>query len=450
VDIPGWQLEEELGVGGNGTVWRACREDGSGPFALKVIKSSNIATEPYRRFVQEIEVLRRLGDFAGVLPLIDAHLPEQASKADRPWLAMPVATPMAASLNEQSLETAVMAMQAVADTLARLQADHDIGHRDIKPGNLYELNGRWLVGDFGLAHAPDLSDLTQSGRPLGPRHFAAYEMLVNPAGADPHPADVYSLGKTLWVLATGGRYPPEGPQSTRVRGFRIADFRSDPRSLALDRLLERMTRMHPPDRPSKREVADELERWLALPLPSNVEFEAELMTRLRAGLADELAQRDENERLLEGARGFIRRFQERFRPINEFLLSIRSDAEIDVETDEAAWNLLEIHEYGRRSLHRHVRMSRIFSGDINVFPLEMKVARSIELLDDGRIHINSFVIVALAGVFRPGHHWQSDGHSALVESIETDQMLDTSITELGEQVRIGLEQFAQRIGAPDS
>jgi len=147
---------------------------------------------------------------AGLLPLLGSHLPDHPSKADRPWLSMPIATPIAKSLAGRPLTDVVAAVAAVADTLACLQADFDIAHRDIKPGNLYELDGDWLIGDFGLIALPDAETLTQDGRQVGPAHYTAYEMILSPTTAEPHPADVYSLGKTLWVLATGQAWPPEG------------------------------------------------------------------------------------------------------------------------------------------------------------------------------------------------------------------------------------------------
>ena len=116
---------------------------------------------------------------------------------------MPVATPIAQSLGGRPLADVVEAVATIADTLARLQADFDIAHRDIKPGNLYELDGVWLIGDFGLIALPDAETLTHDGRQVGPAHYTAYEMFLSPTTAQPHPADVYSLGKTLWVLATG-------------------------------------------------------------------------------------------------------------------------------------------------------------------------------------------------------------------------------------------------------
>src|SRR5919197_3124805 len=147
-----------------------------------------------RLVVQEIEFHRSLGVFPGVLPLLDAHLPERPSTADRAWLSMPVAKPIAVALADAPLETIVAAFAEIAATPPRL-AKRGVGHRDVKPGNLYEFGGQWLIGDFGLVAAPDLAELTRSGRALGPAHYTAYEMILDPATADPLRADVYSFGR---------------------------------------------------------------------------------------------------------------------------------------------------------------------------------------------------------------------------------------------------------------
>ena len=117
---------------------------------------------------REIEFLRSLGDFPGVLPVIEAYLPDNPSRQDRPWLAMPIATPISVALADASLDDVVRAVAVLASTLTRLAEEHQVGHRDIKPGNLYELDGGFLVGDFGLIDVPDLDELTRSGKPLGP------------------------------------------------------------------------------------------------------------------------------------------------------------------------------------------------------------------------------------------------------------------------------------------
>ena len=67
-----WTLGEELGSGGNATVWKATRPELDAPVALKVVKTHRGDREPYKRFVNEIEFLRSLELTAGVLPLLDA------------------------------------------------------------------------------------------------------------------------------------------------------------------------------------------------------------------------------------------------------------------------------------------------------------------------------------------------------------------------------------------
>ena len=256
-----WTLHETLGRGGNATVWKATRTESETPVALKLINTTKVEKEPYQRFVREIGFLRDHQAVPGVLPLLNAHLPDQPTKSDQPWLAMPVAVPISAALDGKPLTEVVSAMAAIADTLARLQRDSNIAHRDIKPGNLYELEGGWLIGDFGLVALPDAGTLTAEGRQVGPAHYTAYEMILDSTTANPHPADVYSLGKTLWVLATGQAWPPEGRQPVGQRRFEIGDFRPHSRANALDQEVDLMTRLHPEERPSKEQVARDLATW---------------------------------------------------------------------------------------------------------------------------------------------------------------------------------------------
>jgi hypothetical protein len=87
---------------------------------------------------------------------------------------MPVATPIAESLAARPLPAVVAAVAAIAATLTRLQDEFDIAHRNIKPGNLYELDGEWLIGDFGLIAVPGAESLTTDGRQVGPANYTAW------------------------------------------------------------------------------------------------------------------------------------------------------------------------------------------------------------------------------------------------------------------------------------
>jgi len=226
-----WTLHERLGHGGNANVYRATRLGSGTVVALKVINTTKVEREPYQRFVREIGFLRDHPGVPGLLPLLDAHMPDQPSKTDPPWLAMPIATPIAQALAGRPLADVVAAVAAIADTLARLQRDFGIAHRDIKPGNLYELDGAWLIGDFGLVAVPDAESLTVDGRQVGPRHYTAYEMILSASTADPHPADVYSGQDAVGPRDWSG-LPARGASAsrhTRLRDRRLPPAGRQPR-----------------------------------------------------------------------------------------------------------------------------------------------------------------------------------------------------------------------------
>jgi serine/threonine protein kinase len=146
--VGAWDCHELLGQGGNATVWRASRE-GLPAVALKVLNETKLEQESYRRFQREVEIQRGLGAMPGVLPLLDSYLPEAPSKSDRAWLAMPIAIPLDRAFSEDSqLDEIVVAVATIAQTLARLKEVSGVAHRDLKPGNLYWLDGEYLIGDF--------------------------------------------------------------------------------------------------------------------------------------------------------------------------------------------------------------------------------------------------------------------------------------------------------------
>jgi serine/threonine protein kinase len=86
-----WELLEKLGTGGNAEVWRARRHDGE-TVALKILKATRIDSEPYKRFRIEVDTLRQLEPRTGLLPLLDASLPNESSSRSPAWLAMPITT----------------------------------------------------------------------------------------------------------------------------------------------------------------------------------------------------------------------------------------------------------------------------------------------------------------------------------------------------------------------
>lgn len=384
----GFLLLEPLGAGGNADVWRAQRKD-LGEIALKILKSKRVESEPYERFRREVSALRRMGDRPGVLPLLNASVPEQVIHGEKAWLAMPVAEPLAIVLRDASTKLLVESAAKLADTLAGLQEQLQLFHRDLKPNNLFWYDGEPVVGDFGLVALPDAAQLTVNDKPLGPANFIPYEMLNSPAEADPAAADVYSFAKTLWVLLTGQHWPPGGEQGKDNAAFSIRQYRAHPRLREIDELMARCTMFTPSDRPSMREVADDLRAWLTLDdVPTALPDLSAYGKRLREAAAPQISERQRRERLEEICGELGDELSRRLKPVVRLLRDEYPLVEADV-WDQAVENLLG-HTVCCGSpglVSQEARATRLTAGDELTIDLALTIGWCISVTDDGLAHV---------------------------------------------------------------
>jgi hypothetical protein len=256
--------QDRIGGGGNGEVWAVRADDGRGG-AIKLLLARRGREGAYRlgRFKDEISFLIAHPDFPGVLPLLDSHVSDDPS--ERSWYVMPVATPIRRALgNDPEPRTVVAAVAEVAGTLEALAVE-GVAHRDIKPDNLFRLDDRWVVGDFGLVAYPEKDPRTEHGRKLGPTDYMAPEMRDDADNAAPSPADVWALAKTLWVLLTGQSLPLPGTHMPAEPAHSLRARISFTFAAELDRLLEGATQIEPQDRVSVADIARELRACLADP-----------------------------------------------------------------------------------------------------------------------------------------------------------------------------------------
>lgn len=316
----GYELIKPLGHGGNAKVVHV-RYDKQ-EYALKLLDNYKDPNSPTsKRFVNEIRALQLLHNDVGVMRVINKNLPEQPTKADRPWFTMPVSTPIADALQEShSLRSCVEAVADVANTLVRLK-ELNVGHRDIKPDNLFQLNGRWLIGDFGLAtFSNSIEGVTeQEGRPLGSRQFMAPEMSTNAVNASPFPADVWSLAKTLWSLATSNPFPSYLTFDLLNDGLAAYGI-DDPRTHLIDRLLERATVRTPDDRISMEDFANELQQWLRLDNHPPTKLEVgDLASRMRILIRPTIDKKLSTAASIDSAREMMDAIGPRFVKLRESL-----------------------------------------------------------------------------------------------------------------------------------
>jgi serine/threonine-protein kinase len=206
--IPGFAVEEELGRGGMGVVYRARRLTDGQVFAIKTILP---AVAPGRsalgRFQREAEVLQRLqhphivqfhqaGEAGGQLFFVMEYVRGQS----------------ASSLVKEDGSLSADRVRALGlQLLDALGHAHEQGfvHRDVKPGNLLltHESGKEILklADFGLAktyQASGLSGLTLSGMSGGTPEFMPPEQVTDFRSARPA-SDLYAAAASLYHLLTG-------------------------------------------------------------------------------------------------------------------------------------------------------------------------------------------------------------------------------------------------------
>jgi serine/threonine protein kinase len=197
-----YNVLQVLGHGGFGIVFRAFDDVLHRVVAVKVLSPQMAATSPARkRFLREARSAAavRHENVVQVYEVAEQPLPYLVmefipgetlqQKLDRTG---PLDVPEVLRIGRQ-----------IAEGLAAAH-DHDLIHRDIKPGNvLLESgpHGRAKITDFGLARAADDASISQSGLVAGtPMYMAPEQAQGQPLD---HRADLFSLGSVLYQKISG-------------------------------------------------------------------------------------------------------------------------------------------------------------------------------------------------------------------------------------------------------
>jgi formylglycine-generating enzyme required for sulfatase activity len=201
--IGDWVVEEPLGEGGMGAVYRvhsALTERLVA--ALKVLKTTS-DPDSRQRFVREAESLSALSHPGIVRVMSFGEDPVRGT----PYLAMELAVgeTLKSRLQRGPLSPAE-AVTAFGPLTAALEHAHAAGihHRDIKPANVVlGRNGTVKLVDFGIATTAGMDTLATGGH-LGTLPYLPPEIFRGDK-ADPEKIDVYGVGLMLYEALTGER-----------------------------------------------------------------------------------------------------------------------------------------------------------------------------------------------------------------------------------------------------
>ncbi|MGI9428822.1 MAG: serine/threonine-protein kinase, partial [Bythopirellula sp.] len=201
-----FHLQEFIGGGGMGAVFKALDTTLDRIVAVKVVASQHISTEDLqRRFLVEAQSTARLDhpNIARIhyvgrdrgLPFIVFEYIDGVNLRDVVLNHGPVPLGDALSYTTQIAHALAHAWQK------------EVVHRDIKPSNiLITREGQAKLVDMGLARVHHLAatddELTNSGVTLGTFDYISPEQARDPREADTR-SDIYSLGCTLFYMLAG-------------------------------------------------------------------------------------------------------------------------------------------------------------------------------------------------------------------------------------------------------
>lgn len=215
--LGGYRLEEEIGRGSMGMVYRGKQIALEREVAIKVLPQSLARDASYvARFIREAQIIACL-NHPNIVHIYDAGQQKKLLYFVMEYVQGPT---LASLLHLDGTIPHYLAVQyaaQIADALDSAYKEHHVIHRDIKPENLMlDRWGKIRVMDFGLARATGHQPITVARTLVGSIYYASPEQVWG------HPldnrSDIYALGVVLYEMVCGqrpftGRTMPELTQA---------------------------------------------------------------------------------------------------------------------------------------------------------------------------------------------------------------------------------------------
>src|SRR5687768_8331650 len=200
--IAGYRIEERVGRGGMGVVYRAEHLNLRRRAAIKIIAPDLAESEGFReRFTREARIAAAL-QHPNIVTVYDAGEVDGIL-----YLAMQYieGNDLAAVLRKDTRLRPYRAIDVIRQVASALDAAHAEGliHRDVKPANVLIEGRTAFLTDFGLTKRLDgaHTELTRAGDVVGTIHYVAPEQIEG--GQVSARSDVYSLGCLLFHCLSG-------------------------------------------------------------------------------------------------------------------------------------------------------------------------------------------------------------------------------------------------------
>jgi eukaryotic-like serine/threonine-protein kinase len=223
-----YEILEELGTGGMGSVYRVFDRKLEEEVALKLIRPDIAASrKTIERFKNEIKVARKI-THPNVCRVHDLHEEGKTLYITMEYVRGEDLKSVIHRMGTLTTGKAVSIAQQAADGLAEA---HKLGiiHRDLKPGNIMiDREGSAKIMDFGIARSLEDKGSADAGMIIGTPEYMSPEQAEGKE-ADQR-SDIYALGVIIYEMITG-KAPFEGATASGILKKHRTEAPPDPKGL---------------------------------------------------------------------------------------------------------------------------------------------------------------------------------------------------------------------------
>lgn len=198
-----WAKPESMGGGGQGDIFFVSDLSDTNQDKKYVLKRLRHQSR-INRFAREVSILKTLN--SPYIPEIVDHALGSIAYVVMPYLGKNLESHL--TYRSLSLNQKLQLFEQIVSAVFEAHTN-DIIHRDIKPNNIVlsdDCSTAYLI-DFGLGKSfNDIKTITESDEAFGNAAFAAPECSRGRSEEPSFASDIYSLGKLLYWMVSGGKF----------------------------------------------------------------------------------------------------------------------------------------------------------------------------------------------------------------------------------------------------